>query len=191
MKGDELTFEAFAKIAWNAKVVVECKPHRCPPPVTQGHFGQNGVVSKSKRTPIRKHDEHSAAYQRALTEMRRHLGPKAEEYLKPIKKLSPEFAWVNVMFPFGDLYSRHVVDIKTRELCTIAALTVQGSSLPQLAVHVSAALRVGNKRKEIIEVIMQMIPYCGFPAATNALKTAGGVFGALEPRRRRRRPLAT
>ena len=137
------------------------------------------------KSPSPRNDEQSAAYQRALAEMRRHIGPKADEYLKPIRKLSPEFAWVNVMFPFGDLYTRHVVDIKTRELCTIAALTVQGSSLPQLAVHVAAALRVGNKRKEIIEIIMQMIPYCGFPAATNALKTAGAAFDAVEAERRK------
>ena len=85
--------------------------------------------------------------------------------------MAPEFAWVNVTFPFGELYTRDVLDLKTRELCTVAALTVQGSSLPQLKLHVSAALRCGASRDEVVEIITQMIAYAGFPAATNALMT--------------------
>ncbi|HWH94261.1 MAG TPA: carboxymuconolactone decarboxylase family protein, partial [Baekduia sp.] len=87
-----------------------------------------------------------------------------------------EFAWVNVTFPFGELYARDVLDLKTRELCTVAALTVQGFSLPELKLHIDAALRTGASREEVIEVITQMIAYAGFPAATNALMTAQAVF---------------
>lgn len=122
------------------------------------------------------HDENSAAYQRGLTELHKQLGPMADSYIARIKKLSPEFAWVNVTFPFGELYTRGAVDLKTRELCTIAALTVQGFSLPELKIHIDAALRSGATRAEVVEIITQMIAYCGFPAATNALMTAEAVF---------------
>jgi 4-carboxymuconolactone decarboxylase len=122
------------------------------------------------------HDEHSAAYQRGMDELRKHLGPMAEAYIQKIKALAPEFAWVNVTFPFGELYARNVLDDKTRELCTVAALTVQGFALPQLKIHVEAARRCGASRNEIVEVITQMIAYGGFPAATNALMTAKSVF---------------
>lgn len=122
------------------------------------------------------HDEHSAAYQRGMEELHKHLGPMADAYIQKIKALAPEFAWVNVTFPFGELYARNVVDAKTRELCTVAALTVQGFALPQLKLHVEAALRCGATRDEIVEIITQMIAYCGFPAATNALMTAKSVF---------------
>lgn len=122
------------------------------------------------------HDEHSAAYQRGMTEIRKQLGPMADAYIQRIKALSPEFAWVNVTFPFAELYTRDVIDIKTRELCTVAALTVQGFSLPELKLHIDAALRCGNSREEVIEIITQMIAYCGFPAATNALMVAKAVF---------------
>ena len=54
----------------------------------------------------------------------------------------------------------------------MAALTVQGFSLPQLKLHIDAALRSGASREEVVEVITQMIAYAGFPAATNALMTA-------------------
>ena len=122
------------------------------------------------------HDEHSAAYRRGMEELRKHLGPMADAYIQKIKALAPEFAWVNVTFPFGELYARDVLDDKTRELCTVAALTVQGFSLPELRLHIKAARRCGASRKEIVEVITQMIAYGGFPAATNALMTAKAVF---------------
>ena len=122
------------------------------------------------------HDEASAEYQRGMNEIRKQLGPMADSYIQNIKALAPEFAWVNVTFPFGELYTRDVLDLKTRELCTVAALTVQGFSLPQLKLHVDAALRSGASREEVIEVITQMIAYAGFPAATNALMTAQAVF---------------
>ncbi len=51
-----------------------------------------------------------------------------------------------------------------------------GHSLPQLKLHVQAALRCGATREEVIEIITQMIAYCGFPAATNALLVAQQAF---------------
>ncbi|MFO1082406.1 MAG: carboxymuconolactone decarboxylase family protein [Reyranellaceae bacterium] len=111
-----------------------------------------------------------------MTEIRRQLGPMADGYIRRIKALSPEFAWVNVTFPFAELYTRDVIDLKTRELCTVAALTVQGFALPELKLHIAAALRCGASRAEVAEIITQMIAYCGFPAATNALMTMKQVF---------------
>jgi 4-carboxymuconolactone decarboxylase len=126
------------------------------------------------------HSENSVAYQRGMTELHKQLGPMADAYIERIKKISPEFAWVNVTFPFGELYTRDAVDLKTRELCTVAALTVQGFSLPELTIHIEAALRSGATRTEVVEIITQMIAYCGFPAATNALLTAETVFAKLD-----------
>jgi 4-carboxymuconolactone decarboxylase len=134
--------------------------------------------ASSKQISQGEHDEASAAYQRGMNEIRKQLGPMADSYIEKIKALSPEFAWVNVTFPFGELYTRDVLDLKTRELCTVAALTVQGFSLPELKLHIDAALRTGASREEVIEVITQMIAYAGFPAATNALMTAQAVFQA-------------
>lgn len=112
--------------------------------------------------------------------MRKHLGPEADHYVENIREISPEFAKVNVEFPFGELYTRDILDDKTRELCTVAALTVQGFAMPQLKIHVHAALNCGASRKEIVEVITQMIAYCGFPGATNALLAAKDVFAELD-----------
>lgn len=119
-------------------------------------------------------------YEKGMAEMRRHLGTAADQWVNNIKEIAPEFAKVNVEFPFGELYTRDVLDARTRELCTVATLTVQGFALPELKVHVKGALNCGATREEIVEVITQMIAYCGFPAATNGLLIAKEVFEELE-----------
>jgi 4-carboxymuconolactone decarboxylase len=117
-------------------------------------------------------------YERGMKALRKHLGKDAETYIEGISKVAPLFAKVNVEFAYGDIYGdpNRVLDEKTRELCTVSALVVQGFSAPQLKLHIEAALRVGATQKEIVEVITQMILYAGFPAATNAIHIAQAVF---------------
>ena len=79
-------------------------------------------------------------------------------------------------FVYGNLYQNDTLDIKTRQLCTISALTVMGQYKPHLKTHIDGALNVGVSKAEIIEVILQMIAYAGFPAATTALMIAKNVF---------------
>lgn len=122
-------------------------------------------------------DQLTDRYKKGIEEMRRHLGPEADKYVDAINEVAPLFAQVNVEFAFGDLYGHQSkLDQKTRELITIGALTVQGYSLPQLKLHMEAALRCGATKDEIVETITQMIAYCGFPAATNAIMVAKEVF---------------
>ena len=120
----------------------------------------------------------SDRYEKGIAIMREHLGPKADEYVETIREVAPLFAKVNVEAAFGDLYGsdENVLDPKTQELCTVAALTVQGFALPQLELHIEAALRCGASKEEVVAVITQMINYCGYPAATNAIMTAKKVF---------------
>ena len=58
----------------------------------------------------------------------------------------------------------------------VAALTALGNAVPQLKVHIHGALNVGCTEQEVIEVIMQMAVYAGFPAALNGLFAAKEVF---------------
>ena len=122
----------------------------------------------------------SEKYVTGMQEMRTHFGDAADNWIKAIHDIYPEFAKVNVEFPFGELYRRDVVDDKTRELCTVAALTVQGFALPELKVHVMGALNTGSSKAEILEIITQMIAYCRFPGATNALLAAKEVFDQIK-----------
>ena len=43
---------------------------------------------------------------------------------------------------------------------------------PQLAVHIKAARQVGVSREQVVETLIQLAVYAGFPAALNALATA-------------------
>jgi 4-carboxymuconolactone decarboxylase len=103
-------------------------------------------------------------------------GQQGERVVEALKDISPEFADLLIEFPFGDVYSRPGLDLKSREIATVAALTAMGTAAPQLKVHVHGALNVGCSPKEIIEVMIQMAVYAGFPSALNGLFTAKEVF---------------
>lgn len=96
--------------------------------------------------------------------------------------IAPDFATYLLEFPFGDIYSRPGLNIKAREIATIAALTAMGNATPQLKVHIEAGLNVGLSRHEITEIIMQMAVYAGFPAALNGLFAAKDVFAGMDER---------
>ena len=85
-----------------------------------------------------------------------------------VAEVAPDFARMAIEFPFGDLYARDGLDLKTREIVAIAALASLGHS-EQLRHHVAAALEHGVERAAIIEILMQSAVYGGFPKALNAL----------------------
>jgi 4-carboxymuconolactone decarboxylase len=113
--------------------------------------------------------------QQKLAEIDGHAG---EAVVDSLKDIAPDFATYLLEFPFGDIYSRPGLDLRTRELATVAALTAMGTAPAQLKVHIHGALNVGCGRAEIAEVIMQMAVYAGFPAALNGLAAAKEVFAA-------------
>lgn len=97
-----------------------------------------------------------------------------------LQDIAPDFAELLFEFPFGDIYARQGLSLRDRELATVAALSAMGTAPKQLGVHVHGALNVGVTREEIVEVMMQMAVYAGFPAALNALAVAKEVFSARE-----------
>jgi len=103
-------------------------------------------------------------------------GEAGEKVIRALADVAPDFAEYLFEFPFGDIYSRPGLDVRSREVATIAALTAMGNALPQLKVHIAAGLNVGLSRTEIVEIIIQMAVYAGFPAALNGLFAAKEVF---------------
>lgn len=98
-----------------------------------------------------------------------------EEIFKDLDDVAPDLSRFVVEFPYSEIYTREELDLKTREICTVSALTVLGT-IPQLKEHINAALNVGNSPTEIVEIIMQMSAYCGFPKSINAMMAAKEVF---------------
>ena len=103
-------------------------------------------------------------------------GEAGHKVVAALGDIAPDFATYIFEFPFGDIYSRPGLDVRSREIATIAALAALGNATPQLKVHIEAGLNVGLEREEIVEILMQMAVYAGFPAALNGLFAAKEVF---------------
>jgi 4-carboxymuconolactone decarboxylase len=123
---------------------------------------------------------HQSAGESRLERGRRALaeidGDAGHKVVAALADIAPDFVTYLFEFPFGDIYSRPGLNLRDREIATIAALTAMGNATPQLKVHIDAGLNVGLTQEEIIEVIMQMAVYAGFPAALNGLFAAKEVF---------------
>lgn len=91
----------------------------------------------------------------------------------------PDMAETLIEWAYGRQYAREGVDLKTRQLCTVAALTaLGGGTAPQLKINIEHAMAAGASEVEIAEVIWQMALYAGMPAAINGLNAAQEVFAA-------------
>lgn len=110
---------------------------------------------------------------RALAEID---GQAGHDVVAALADIAPDFATYVFEFPFGDIYSRGGLGLREREIATIAALSAMGNAAPQLKVHIEAGLNVGLSQDEIVEILIQMAVYAGFPAALNGLFAAKDVF---------------
>ena len=115
-------------------------------------------------------------YERGARALAQIDGEAGQKVIDSLADVAPDFARYLLEFPFGDIYCRPGLDIRAREIATVAALTAMGTAQPQLKVHIGAALNVGLSQEEIVEIIMQMAVYAGFPAALNGLAAAKEVF---------------
>jgi 4-carboxymuconolactone decarboxylase len=115
-------------------------------------------------------------YLRGWAKLKEVDGQAGEDVIESLRDIAPDFARLLIEFPFGDIYSRPGLDLKTRELAVVAALTALGNATPQLKVHIHGARNVGCSEQEIVEVIMQTAVYAGFPAALNGLFAAKSAF---------------
>ena len=115
-------------------------------------------------------------YARGLARLAEIDGEAGERVIEGLRDVAPDLGRYVIEYPFGDIYGRPGLDLKSREIATVAALTALGHAQPQLAVHVHGALNVGCTRTEVVEVIIQMSVYAGFPAALNGMATARQVF---------------
>ncbi len=120
--------------------------------------------------------DEKALYQRALKLRAKIQGSThASVQTKEIGGFFPDWYEFAIGSVYGKIYNRPGLDIKTRCLCTVAALTVL-NKLPELKVHMRGALNSGASPDEIKEVLMQMGVFGGFPCALEAIRAAKEVF---------------
>ena len=111
----------------------------------------------------------SERFQRGWQRLKEIDGKAGEQVVESLQAIAPDLARYVVEFPFGDIYMRPGLDLKSRQIATVAALTALGTAQPQLKIHLRAALNVGCTQAELVEVVMQMAVYAGFPAALNGM----------------------
>ena len=112
--------------------------------------------------------DYAAIGRKKLLEIDGEAGVKVEQTLNDI---CPDLARYLIEYSFGEIYARETLDNRTKEQAVVAALTAMGTAVPQLKVHIHAALHVGCTPEEIREIIIQMSVYAGFPATLNAMGT--------------------
>lgn len=119
-------------------------------------------------------------FERGLARLTEIHGDYGKQVLASLDTIAPDLKnWV-ISFAFGEVYTRPGLDLRCRQLVTLAALVVQGNGGAELEAHIRGTLNVGVSRGEIIEAIMQLAVYAGFPAAIHGVITAGEVFAELD-----------
>jgi 4-carboxymuconolactone decarboxylase len=114
-------------------------------------------------------------YKRGLETLEKTTSSAGKEVTDKLNKIHPNLGDCVIEFPYGDIMCRPGLDLKTRQMANVVALTTLGA-LPQLKVHIQGALNTGWTETEIKEAIMQMAVYAGFPAMLNAMFAAQEVF---------------
>jgi 4-carboxymuconolactone decarboxylase len=153
------------------------RPGRANFNAAEAEVTKSGVARKLK--PM----DDQTRYQRGLAKLTEIYGEKGQQLLDSLQGIAPDLGRYIVEFAFGDIHCRPGLDLKSREIATVAALTSLGTAGPQLRAHIHAALGAGCSKQEVVEIIMQMALYAGFPAALNGIQAAKEVFAE--------RPLAT
>jgi len=116
-------------------------------------------------------DKLSERYQIGWAKLKEIDGEAGEKVINSLKDISPDLGKFIIEYSFGDIYSRETLDLKSKEIAVVAALTAMGNAQPQLKVHLNGALNTGSSISEIKEVILQMSAYSGFPSSINAMNT--------------------
>ncbi len=119
-------------------------------------------------------------FERGLKILKKLNDENSQKLMENLKDIAPDLGRYVVEFPYGDIYARPGLDLKSREIANVAALTALGNAQPQLKSHISGALNAGCSRDEVVEVIIQMAVYAGFPAAINGMNAAKEVFENID-----------
>lgn len=138
-------------------------PTENPPADAQDLLDKFGLGATSER------------FERGLARQRELDPDIGEELLASLAEIAPDFGRLTIEFPFGDIYSRPGLDLKQRQITTMAVLAALGQER-QLKVHIRFARQVGLSEEEIVEVLMQISVYAGWGRALDALRAAKEVF---------------
>jgi len=115
--------------------------------------------------------------ERGVELLRKMLGKKETKEMRALwKDISADFENYVVDFIAGEIWSRKQLDLRTKSLVSIAALAALGRPLA-LELNIRMAINNGATRQDIVETLLQIAPYAGFPAVWEGLTTVHKVLG--------------
>jgi 4-carboxymuconolactone decarboxylase len=92
------------------------------------------------------------------------------------RDICPDFDGYVTEFVGGDIWSRPQLDRRAKSLVTIATLAALGRPLA-LELNIRMALNNGASKQDVVETLLQIAPYAGFPACWEGLTVARKIFG--------------
>jgi 4-carboxymuconolactone decarboxylase len=116
---------------------------------------------------------HTASERELLgAEVMRSIGIDPEAVIGSLASVDERFGHTIIEYAFGDIIARPELDLRTRQLVTVAVLAALGGCEAQLEAHIPATLRAGATPTELIAVLTHITPYAGIPRTLNALYMA-------------------
>jgi 4-carboxymuconolactone decarboxylase len=119
-------------------------------------------------------------YKRGLELLEKVSPGASKRTAESLNDIAPDMVRYMMEFVFGEISSRPGLEMKPREITAMAALAALGTAPNQLKIHIKGALNCGCTREEIVEVLIQVLVYAGFPAALNGLRLAKEVFQEID-----------
>jgi 4-carboxymuconolactone decarboxylase len=128
--------------------------------------------------PVPQSEGRTPRHQRGLDTLALTSAASGEAVLAGLSKLAPDIGRMILDHGYGDIFHRTAIDLKTRELTTCAAMAARATKASEtpFRVHVNAALTAGATRAEIVEVLLNLLPHCGYPIVQQAMRMAGEEF---------------
>ncbi len=118
-------------------------------------------------------------FERGAQAIRTLLHIEPEAYTAAFTEISPSLAQWTVAFEFGDVLARSGLDTVSKHLASLMMLAMRGNSDDRLALHLTGAVADHVPRAAIVEALIQLSVYGGFPTALNAFAVARKVFGEV------------
>jgi 4-carboxymuconolactone decarboxylase len=115
------------------------------------------------------------AYEKGLEVRKALWGQEGIDRLKNYEAVDKDFARLIVEYPFGSVWGREKLDLKSRSMCTVAVLTALNRA-PELDIHIRGALNLGITKEEILEILIHVGVYAGLPVTVEALRVARKIF---------------
>jgi 4-carboxymuconolactone decarboxylase len=118
-------------------------------------------------------------FENGLSILKKMIGEAdAERVRQGWREISPDLERLILEFVAGRMWTRSALDLKTRSLSTLAALTALGRTTA-LELNIRMALGNGATKEDVLEIMLHMAPYAGFPAVWDAMKIASQVFNGI------------